>query len=322
MRRRHLIAATAGFLAMASAVGAASAETISIFSGSSPIFAPAFIADGKGYFSEEGLEVEVKPFTSGAEATEGFRSGGAQFLVAADVPLVYLLAGGDARLVAQFSANGGMLIVLADETVAEPMDLEGKKIGLVRKSASEYVLHRYLRPSGLSLADVELVNLAPFDQVTALVRGDVDALSSWKPFDSKIFQLSDKFRILTDSGSAGYVMLSGIVGRADFLVEDNRPKTEALVRALARASRWLSDTPAAESAKVIAAYLGTDPDDALSVIEKNRWGMEIDPSVMESLSAVSGFLHGSGFVKNDLDWSAVTDWSYLKAVDPSLVALQ
>src|SRR5687768_13224628 len=117
------------------------AQKIRIFAGSSPIFAPAFIADQKGFFKAEGLDVLVRPFTSGAEATEGFRSGAADFLVASDVPLLYLLVGGDTVMLAQFSANPDMLVIVGPKGSTNAADLKGKKIGLVTKSASEYLLN-------------------------------------------------------------------------------------------------------------------------------------------------------------------------------------
>ena len=100
--------------------GSALAQKIRIFAGSSPVFAPVFIADQKGFFKAEGLDVLVRPFTSGAEATEGFRSGAADFLVAGDVPLLYLLAGGDTVMLAQFSANPDMLVIVGPKGCNQP----------------------------------------------------------------------------------------------------------------------------------------------------------------------------------------------------------
>lgn len=78
--------------------------------------------------------------------------------------------------------------------------MKGKKIGLVTKSASEYLLSEYLKHANLALKDVERVNLSPFDQVSALLRGDVYAVSIWKPFSSKIKQFVEivRFTLCTD----------------------------------------------------------------------------------------------------------------------------
>ena len=151
MKRRILKSVVAGLVALA-AYGAAPADAqsqrIRIFAGSSPVFAPVFVADQRGFFKAEGLDVQVRPFSSGAEATEGFRSGSADFLVASDVPLIYLLVGGDTTMLAQFSANRDMLVMVGPKGTAGPADLKGKKIGLVTRSSSEYLLHQYLKRAG------------------------------------------------------------------------------------------------------------------------------------------------------------------------------
>jgi ABC-type nitrate/sulfonate/bicarbonate transport system substrate-binding protein len=301
------------------AAASAQAEPIRIFSGSSPVFSPVFVADQEGYFAEAGLEVVVRPFTSGAEATEGFRSGAADFLVASDVPLVYLLAGGDTVMLAQFSANPDMLLIMAPKELSGPQDLKGMKIGLVTKSASEYLLNNYLTRAGLALTDVELVHLAPFDQVPALARGDVDALSTWKPFDSKIMEIAqDRFEIATVSGKEGYILFSGLVGKRDYIAA-HPEDTVKLLGALKKATEWLESTPAAERDEALARYLKTSPEDVGSVIANNEWGMEVTDQFTDTMASIEEFLAAQELISTRVDWDAAYDWSHLGQVDPSLV---
>lgn len=295
------------------------AQKIRIFAGSSPVFAPAFIADQRGYFKAEGVDVTVRPFSSGAEATEGFRSGAADFLVASDVPLLYLLAGGDTVMLAQFSANPDMLVIVGPKGASGPADLKGKKIGLVTKSASEYLLSNYLKRAGLTVADVERVHLAPFDQVPALARGDVYALSSWKPFDTKITEMAgDKFQVATFSGQEKYVLFSGIVAKREF-VRKNPEATERVIRALARASQWLSSTDEKTRGETLGTYLKTDPKDVRHVIANNTWDMKVTPAFTTTMVDIEDFLAKQGLIKTRVDWSAAYDWSFLKKVDPKFV---
>jgi ABC-type nitrate/sulfonate/bicarbonate transport system substrate-binding protein len=301
------------------ATGGAAAQKIRIFAGSSPVFAPVFVADSQGFFAGEGLDVTVRPFASGAEATEGFRSGAAEFLVASDVPLIYLLVGGDTAMLAQFSANPDMLLVMGPKGLAGAAELKGKKIGLVTKSASEYLLNNYLRRAGLTLADVERVHLAPFDQVPALVRGDVYALSSWKPFDMKIKEIGgEKFTVATWNGRENYVLFSGIVGKRDYIAR-NPETTQKLVRALAQASKWLVTTDAKTRSEALGKYLKTQPADVAHVIENNRWDLAVTPQFRSTMSDIEAFLTAQGLIKTRVDWNAAYDWSFLRKIDPQLV---
>lgn len=319
LQLRGLLSVAFAVLLVGLAVTAARAEKIRIFAGSSPVFAPVFVADQQGFFAQEGLDVTVRPFTSGAEATEGFRAGAAEFLVAGDVPLLYLLAGGDTAMLAQFSANNDMLLIVGPKELSGPQALKGKKIGLVTKSASEYLLNNYLRRASLTLADVERVSLAPFDQVPALVRGDVFALSSWKPFDKKIAELSGgKYGIISWNGQEGYVLFSGIVAKSDF-IKKHPDETLKIMRALAKASKWLTNAEPKNVGEMLAKYLKTDAKDVQYVIADNAWDMTVSPRFTDTMANIERFLAEQNLIKSRVSWDRSYDWSFLKKVDPSLV---
>jgi NitT/TauT family transport system substrate-binding protein len=296
----------------------AHAQKVRTFAGSSPVFAPVFIADQQGFFKDEGLDAQVRTFTSGAEATEGFRAGAADFLVASDVPLLYLMVGGDVVMLAQFSANPDMLQIIGPKGMKGPADLKGKKVGLVTKSASEYLLNNYLRRAGLSVTDVERVHLAPFDQVPALVRGDVYALSSWKPFDTKILQLgSGKFEVLSWSERENYILYSGLVAKRAF-VTAQPDATARVVKALVRAANWLAAADRKTRSDALAKYLKTDPADVDHVIANNRWDMRIGSEFLDTMTAIEQFLSDQGLVKQRVNWATAYDWTYLRKADPAL----
>src|SRR5215510_5277783 len=101
--------------------------------------------------------------------------------------------------------------------------------------------------------------------------GDVFALSSWKPFDTKIAELGGgKYRNVSWNGQEGYTLYSGIVAKSEFVAK--RPaETQKLVRALTRASRWLSDAGPRSAAESLARYLKTDAKDLAYVIANNSW---------------------------------------------------
>lgn len=310
--------AVAGLL-LGCAAESIAAEKVRIFAGSSPVFGPVFVADQRGHFKQEGLDATVRPFTSGAEATEGFRAGSAEFLVACDVPLLYLLVGGDVAMLAQFSANADMLLIIGPKGLTGPQELKGKKVGLVTKSASEYLLNNYLKRGGLTLADVQRVHLAPFDQVPALVRGDVYALSSWKPFDVKIAQLGGgKYEVASWNGKEGYVMFCGIVAKRDFIAKQ-ADATLKVVRALARAADWLTKADAKTRDDSLAKYLKTDAKDVEHVIANNRWSLAVTPEFTDTMAAIEKFLADQGLIKARVNWAVAYDWSFLKKVDPKLV---
>jgi NitT/TauT family transport system substrate-binding protein len=295
------------------------AEKLRIFAGSSPVFAPVFVAEQQGFFKAERLDVVVRPFTSGAEATEGFRSGAAEFLVASDVPLIYLLAGGDTVMLAQFSANPDMLLIIGPKGMSGPAEMKGKKVGLVTKSASEYLLNNYLRRAGMNLSDIERVNLAPFDQVPALVRGDVFALSSWAPFDLKIAQIGgDKYATASWNGREGYILFSGIIAKNEF-VQKNPEDTVKILKALIKASDHLKQNDLKTVSAELARYLKTSTEDVQHVIANNKWDMTVGKDFLATMTTIEVFLADQKLITKRVNWDTAYHWAPLKGAAPNLV---
>ena len=307
------------FLAASVSAHCAWAEKINVVSGISPVFAPAFIADLNGYYKDEGLDVTVRTFQAGAAANEAFRSTGAQYLVTCDQPMLLQASGGDSSIVTQFSENDHMVIIVAKNDVKGPADLKGKKIGLFRKSASEYMLQQYMKSAGLSVSDVEMVHLAPFDQVAALVKGDVDALSIWKPFDLKVFGLSKDFKVVADTGDMGYALYCGMVASREYLNSGDRAEIAKFMRAIKKASDWLTNSDPETAYAAIAKYTKLAANDVKHTVEGQSWSLVSDEKFRAQLKNLEQFLADLGMLKKPVDWNTAVDWSLLKELDPNLV---
>ena len=136
-----------------------------------------FIAKERGYFADEGLEVEI--FTPGDPSTVlqtvavGRDDFGINYqtgvLIAREqgIPVVSIMA------LVQHPLNSVM--ALKESGIAEPKDLAGKTLGWPGIPDNELLLDTMLKSQGLSLEDVELVNVG-FDLVPALIGKKVDAI--------------------------------------------------------------------------------------------------------------------------------------------------
>ena len=136
-----------------------------------------FIAKDRGYFSDQGLDVDI--FTPGDPSTvlQTVASGRDDFgisyqtevLIAREqgVPVVSIMA------LVQHPLNSVM--TLKESGIAEPGDLSGKKVGWPGIPSDEPLLETMLGSQGLTLDDVELVNVG-FDLVPALISKQVEAI--------------------------------------------------------------------------------------------------------------------------------------------------
>jgi len=154
-----------------------------------------FVAKEKGYFKEEGVDVELFQFAS---ASEGMAALKAEKLdvgtFGTTAPLLFISKGSD------FTFFGGMMIggqaiVARPDRLAElsGKDLKvykGKKIGLVKLSTGDVVFKGALKKAGIDWKkDITFVELgSPTAVVEAVKKGVVDAGLLWPPH----FSLAEK----------------------------------------------------------------------------------------------------------------------------------
>jgi len=136
-----------------------------------------YVARERGYFAEEGLDVEI--FTPGDPTTvlQTVASGRDDFgisyqtdlLIArqADVPVVSVMA------LVQHPLNSVM--ALETSGISTPKDLVGKKIGSPAIPSDELLLGTMLKSEGKTVSDIELINVG-YSLVPALISGEVDAI--------------------------------------------------------------------------------------------------------------------------------------------------
>ncbi len=143
-----------------------------------------WIAKDQGYFSDQGVNVQLKTHESGLESYMDLLAGNVdlatitEFVFARNVfkrPDVRVLA-----VVGQ--TNNLKLVARKDHGITQMSDLRKKRIGLVRDSVAEYYLHLLLMFHQIALQDCEIVDLPPTEEVKAITRGDIDAAVVWEPF--------------------------------------------------------------------------------------------------------------------------------------------
>ncbi|MCT1557739.1 ABC transporter substrate-binding protein [Helcobacillus massiliensis] len=210
LSRRSLLTATAAGTAAAALAacgpavtgkgkGADGSSTIRVGHLPSSLFAPLYVADATKKFADAGLTLELVPLKSGQDGVPmlannqldvmcaGFSAGmfnalhsGVKFTVAGSMGI----SPGDiensptALEVSQKLLDSG--------EVKDVKDLKGRKIGVAGGPGATggYLLAAMLKEAGLTLNDVEAVNLATPDQQPALENGSIDAATPSAPFSS------------------------------------------------------------------------------------------------------------------------------------------
>lgn len=140
----------------------------------------------KGYFAEEGLEVELYMFQDGPTEIAAMESG--------SIDLAYIGPGahklciqGQAKIFC-FSHLGDADCVmgLKSHGVESLEDLAGKKVAYASGTSSETILRRALDSVGLTMDDIEAYDMEVSNMVSAIVSGSIDACAPWSPSSATI----------------------------------------------------------------------------------------------------------------------------------------
>lgn len=166
------------------AAQAAPPERITIKYGYNPILpgAPVFLAQERGYFDEQGVEVEYTPFDSAALAVAPLSAGQLDMIPAVPGPSQFNALSREINMkaVAGQSLSGTVLLVrkeLAESGQLRALtDLRGKRVSFnVEGSPVDYTLRVAFQKQGLRLDEVDVQRVVNTDLAAALANSGVDA---------------------------------------------------------------------------------------------------------------------------------------------------
>ncbi|MBT9318965.1 ABC transporter substrate-binding protein [Actinobacillus pleuropneumoniae] len=209
-----------------------------------PDHAAIIVAQQKGYFKQNGLEVELvepadpsmppKPVAAGQADIAVDYQPQLQLQVDQGLPLV--------RFGTLLPTPLNSLIVLKNGSVKNIADLKGKKIGYSVSGFEDALLNTMLENSGVSAKDVELVNVN-WSLSPSLISGQVDAIiGGFRNFELNQMQLEKqegKAFFVEDFGVPVYEELI-LVAHKD---KANDAKFSAFLTALEQATQYLKQSP-------------------------------------------------------------------------------
>jgi NitT/TauT family transport system substrate-binding protein len=149
----------------------------------SPAMTLVMVAKDKGFFSQEGVEVELKEFTAGKFALQAFLSKSIDFAVSGEVPVCLAsLQGNQIRVVAQVVENTVKevrVVALKDggETDAKTyFKAKKRKLATSFGGGPEFFTYSFLNHHQISKDEVEVISQKPEDMPAALETRSVDAI--------------------------------------------------------------------------------------------------------------------------------------------------
>jgi len=265
MQRRSLIlhgVYTAAALALPGFARAQALEkpktTIAVGGKNLLYYLPLTIAEQRGYFKAEGLDVTIVDFAGGARALQAVVGGSADVVSGAFEHTVNMQHKGQRMRAFVLQGRAPQIVLGVNpktmagfKTVA---DLKGKKIGVTAPGSSTNVMVNFiLAKAGLKPSDVSIIGVGASQGAVAAMRtGQIDAISNLDPVITLLQRSGDlkivsDTRILAESEKVfGGPMPAGCLYAPQAFIDKNPNTTQALANAIVRANKWIQEAGAAD----------------------------------------------------------------------------
>ncbi|MGW5382441.1 ABC transporter substrate-binding protein [Nocardia sp. NPDC003963] len=341
-RRLRAVAATLAAAALAapltacstSAAGATSCGGAGIDAGivSSLSDAILYIADGKGYFADEGLAVNLRSFKSAGEMIPYLAAG--HLDVGAGAPSAGFYNGIARDIDIKIVADKGKLVtdydympllvrkdLVESGTVRSPADLAGRTVAEPAPgTATASTLASVLAAHGVGYDDVGHTFLGFADHVAAFQNGSIDAAMTTEPAATSALRAGSAVKLADSTEVYNEQQLAVLLYSGDFIGRRGAA-AQCFMNAYVRAARDYSaaveggswDGPGAEEiVGIVSEGTGLDP----AIIVKTVPGY-VDPDAIpntESLRRDYEFFADQGLYRGDtaVDFGSLVDTDFVE----------
>ena len=209
-----------------------------------PDHAPLYVAQGLGYFTDAGLDVELIAPADPNDPPKLVAAGQADIAISYQPQLHVQVAEGLplVRVGTLVATPLNSLVVMADGPIQSIADLKGKTVGFSVGGFEDALLRAMLARYGLTLDDITLVNVN-FSLSPALITGRVDAvIGAFRNFEL------NQMDIVGKPGRAFYVEEEGVpvYDELIFIAHRDRlddPRLRAFIDAIEAATLYLVNHP-------------------------------------------------------------------------------
>ena len=282
----------------------------------------AHVATAKGYFKEEGLDVQPLMRAFGKEALQAVLENKADFATVAETPIMFSgLKGDKIAVIANISASGMNNAIVARKAagINVPGDLKGKRVGFTPGTTSDFFLDSFLTANGLTRQDIRPVALKPDEMQDAMTAKHVDAVCTWNyPLTIIAQKLGGDGIVFYDQQI--YTEVFNIATQQDF-VKAKPEEVKSFLRALLKAEEFVAKNPD-EAQTIMAAASKVDKSLIRDVWNDFNYRVVLDQKLLLTLEDEARWA-----IKNKLtDKTVVPDYtSYihsdsLRAVRPEAVS--
>ncbi len=311
--RRSIITAAlalAGAFSLAGAAGVATAaekpKTVRITYVASPFNVPSIVMRAKGYLDEAfapfGITVESPEITSGAQQVQAIAAGEIDIasVLGGSSAILGKANGADVMVIAAYSRNPEAYGILAAKGgPASVADLKGKTVAGPKGTVLNQLLAAALKANGMTLADVDYINMDLGAARAALLAGKVDAAT-----------LAGNNALAVEQ-AGGHVIVNGkgllnpttVIGVRGAFLKEHPDLVDAYLAAHRKALDFMAKEPE-EALKLAAEEQKISLEDARRMNAWYDFTLAMTDADVANLAADQDFMVEAGMLKKTIDVKA------------------
>jgi NitT/TauT family transport system substrate-binding protein len=307
--------AAIAFLACAVLSGSSFAadQALRVFTGSTAHWTDLIVAMRKGFFAQEGLEVEPTYFTTGAAATESFLAGKGDVVLTCELASLGMWKKGNVVGISRQAQLIDQEFLVVRGEITKPTDLEGKTLATRFGSTVEYFLRKYLQDEKVDASKVKIINLEPADMVVALDNGNIDGYTNYIPFPQVSLRATKSARIMATS--SGHIDENCIYSASRDATTARKQDLVKFLKAIKRAQDYIPGHLDEAIKLAVDQFKGSESNTRL-LLTHMKYGLGYDPAFRRDVQAVADF-----YKFGPVQWNQWFDPAPLKETAPDLVRL-
>ncbi len=231
---------------------------------------PFFIAKEKGFYEENGLDVEIKIIED--ESTYASLLGSEQIDALGHVidrDVINFSKGIAEKCVMPYDQSTGGDGIIVSEDIQTVQDLVGKKIALDKSATGYFFFLTVLEEAGIDESEVTIVDMDSDSAATAFVQGEVDGAETWEPWLSNAGEREGGHLLCSSADYPNTIV--DCVFMTDAFTSAHPEETAGFVKAWNEAVDWYFDGNQAEGNQIMANGLSIDLADVEAQVEGVTW---------------------------------------------------
>jgi NitT/TauT family transport system substrate-binding protein len=247
---------------------AAQADTVTIAHSTWVGYGPLYIAQEKGFFKKNGVDVDLVVMEDPKERFPTLMADRIQMIASTvDTALLYMKQPDYYKYVLAVDDSDGGDGIVCNTDITSIADLKGKQVAVSEGSVSEFYLNVLLNKAGMKESDLNIVNMTAADAGGAFVSNRVDAAVTWEPWLTK-GKNRENGHLLVDSSTSPGLITDVLTVRTSWL-KDHQKEVAAIVKSWNEA----------------VAYWKANPEDGLAIMSKGVGGWLKDPAAFKDTLA-------------------------------------